>query len=99
MILKKYSELLDTTNGINMKKEIHIFEKNNLAVEVQWNTVLKMWNCCLFKKDETYDLKNGAFIKAFVHDDLNKNFDHIIDWCKRNKRKLKNSKPFTKEKQ
>ena len=82
-----------------MKTKQHIFEKYNLAVEVHWNPIMNWYNCYLFRNDDTYDLHNGAFIKAFVHDDLNKNFNHIIDWCSKNKRKLKNSKPFTKEKQ
>ena len=82
-----------------MKEEQHIFEKYNLAIEVHWNNVLNMWNCYLFRNDDTYDLHSGAFIKAFLDDDLSNCSDYIIDWCSRNKRKLKNSKPFTKEKQ
>ena len=82
-----------------MKKEMHIFEKHNLAVEVHWNPIMNCYNCYLFKKDDTYDLNNGAFIKAFLDDNLSNCFIHIIDWCSRNKRQLKNSKQFAKEKQ
>ena len=98
MTLKKYSESQDTMTGISMKKEIHIFEKYNLAVEVHWNPTMNCYNCYLFKKDDTYDLYNGAFIKAFLDDNLNHCFGHIVDWCNKNKKQLKNSKPFTKEK-
>ena len=82
-----------------MKTKQHIFDKNNLAVEVQWNPIMNCYNCYLFKKDDTYDLHNGAFIKAFLDDDLSNCFDYIINWCNKNKRQLKNSKPFTKAKQ
>ena len=82
-----------------MKKEMHIFEKHNLAVEVHWNPIMNCYNCYLCEKDDTYDLYNGAFIKAFLDDNLSNCFIHIVDWCNKNKRQLKNSKPFYKEKQ